>query len=275
MELVLDGIYKAFGAGASSGSVAVLDGVACRIEEGAFVSIVGPSGCGKTTILRIIAGLEKTDRGRVLFDGIELTRPTDQVGLVFQEYALFPWRTTLQNIQLGLEIRGTPREKRREAAMNYVEMFGLKGFENRYPHELSGGMKQRVAIARTLIMNPRVVLMDEPFGSLDSQTRNDLQTFLMTLWQKRKDTVLFVTHNVDEAVFLSDEIVVLSNRPASIVERFQVGLPRPRDRTSPECNEIRKAVLKTLEGLRQRTRAGEEVVNGEYRTAEVRHGTLK
>jgi len=227
-------------------SVHVLENIQQRIENGRFVSIIGPSGCGKTTLLRIIAGLEKASAGKVLLDGKELAQGTEEVGLVFQEYALFPWRTTLQNIEMGPEIKGVEKEKRRSKAMEYIKMFNLNGFENRYPRELSGGMKQRVAIARTLIMNPRVVLMDEPFGSLDSQTRNALQEFLLRIWGKRGDTIVFVTHNVDEAVFLSDQIIVLSKRPARIVKTFEVGLPRPRDRTGQECNEIRREVLKVL-----------------------------
>jgi NitT/TauT family transport system ATP-binding protein len=190
--------------------------------------------------------LEKSSAGKVLLDGAELLQGSEAIGLVFQEYALFPWRTTLQNIEMGLEIRGMDKEKRRTKAMEYVTMFDLTGFEHRYPRELSGGMKQRVAIARTLIMNPGVVLMDEPFGSLDSQTRNGLQEFLLGIWGRRKDTILFVTHNVDEAVFLSDQIIVLSKRPARIVKTFEVGLQRPRDRTGYESNEIRREVLKVL-----------------------------
>ncbi len=227
-------------------SVHVLDQIRYRIENGQFVSIIGPSGCGKTTLLRIIAGLEESSSGRVLLDGRELTQGSEEVGLVFQEYALFPWRTTLQNIEMGPEIKGVDREKRRSTAMEYIKTFDLNGFEHRYPRELSGGMKQRVAIARTLIMNPRVVLMDEPFGSLDSQTRNGLQEFLLAIWERRRDTILFVTHNVDEAVFLSDQIIVLSKRPARIVKTFEVGLRRPRDRTGQESNEIRRDVLKVL-----------------------------
>jgi len=228
-------------------SVHVLENLQHRVENGRFISIIGPSGCGKTTLLRIIAGLEKASAGKVLLDGRELVQGSEEIGLVFQEYALFPWRTTLQNIEMGPEIRGVDKEKRRSTAMEYIKMFNLSGFENRYPRELSGGMKQRVAIARTLIMNPRVVLMDEPFGSLDSQTRNGLQEFLLGIWGKRSDTVIFVTHNVDEAIFLSDEIVVLSRRPAKIIKRIEVELPRPRDRTSEECNRIRRDVLKILE----------------------------
>jgi NitT/TauT family transport system ATP-binding protein len=226
--------------------VHVLENLQHRIETGRFVSIIGPSGCGKTTLLRIIAGLEKASAGKVLLGGEELVQGSEAVGLVFQEYALFPWRTTLQNIEMGLEIKGVDREKRRSIAMEYIKMFNLSGFENRYPKELSGGMKQRVAIARTLIINPRVVLMDEPFGSLDSQTRNALQEFLLRIWERRGDTILFVTHNVDEAVFLSDQIVVLSKRPARLTKIFEVGLSRPRDRTSQECNQIRRDVLKVL-----------------------------
>jgi NitT/TauT family transport system ATP-binding protein len=227
-------------------SVHVLENLQHRIENGRLVSIIGPSGCGKTTLLRIIAGLEKASAGKVLLDGNELIQGSEAIGLVFQEYALFPWRTTLQNIEMGPEIRGIDKEKRRTTAMEYIKLFNLSGFEHRYPRELSGGMKQRVAIARTLIMNPRVVLMDEPFGSLDSQTRNGLQEFLLSIWEKRGDTILFVTHNVDEAVFLSDQIIVLSKRPARIIKTFEVGLQRPRDRTSQECNQIRRDVLKVL-----------------------------
>jgi len=229
-------------------SVHVLENLHHRIENGRFVSIIGPSGCGKTTLLRIIAGLERASSGRVLLDDKELVQGSEEIGLVFQEYALFPWRTTLQNIEMGLEIKGVDKEKRRSTAMEYINMFNLGGFEHRYPKELSGGMKQRAAIARTLVMNPRVVLMDEPFGSLDSQTRNGLQEFLLGIWERRKDTILFVTHNVDEAVFLSDQIIVLSRRPARIVKSFEVRLQRPRDRTGQECNDIRREVLKVLSG---------------------------
>ncbi len=239
-------ISKTFVGSGLEESVDVLDHISYQIANGRFVSLIGPSGCGKTTLLRIIAGLEKSTTGKVLLDGMELNKGSEEIGLVFQEYALFPWRTTLQNIEMGPEIKGVDKEKRRSTAMEYIKTFNLSGFENRYPRELSGGMKQRVAIARTLIMNPRVVLMDEPFGSLDSQTRNGLQEFLLGIWERRKDTILFVTHNVDEAVFLSDQIIILSKRPARIIKRFEVGLPRPRDRTGQECNEIRREILKAL-----------------------------
>ncbi len=246
MGLELLGLSKTFSGQDGRESVPVLENIELRVPDGQFVSIIGPSGCGKTTLLRIIAGLEKASAGKVLLDGKELVQGSEDVGLVFQEYALFPWRTTLQNIEMGLEIKGVEKERRRLKAKEYIKSFDLDGFGNRYPKELSGGMKQRVAIARTLIMNPRVVLMDEPFGSLDSQTRNGLQEFLLRIWEKRGETILFITHNVDEAVFLSDQIVILSRRPARLVKIFEVGLSRPRDRTSQECNQIRRDVLHVL-----------------------------
>jgi len=247
MTLDLVNLSKSFSLRDSEESVNVLDHLHYSIEDRKFISIVGPSGCGKTTLLRIIAGLEKPSAGKVFLDKTELLPGSQEIGFVFQEYALFPWRTTLQNIEFGLEIKGVDQATRRSMSMEYIRSFNLEGFENRYPKELSGGMKQRVAIARTLIMNPRVILMDEPFGALDSQTRNDLQVFLLNIWQKYAVTILFVTHNVDEAVFLSDEILVLSRRPANIAHVFKVSLDRPRDRTSSECNQIRKNVLKLLE----------------------------
>lgn len=246
MGLDLLGLCKTFPGKGLGENIHVLENIRHRIVNGRFVSIIGPSGCGKTTLLRIIAGLEKASAGKVLWDGKELAQGTEEVGLVFQEYALFPWRTTLQNIEMGLEIRGVDKEKRRSTAMEYIKSFDLNGFEKRYPRELSGGMKQRVAIARTLIMNPRVVLMDEPFGSLDSQTRNAMQEFLLRIWLKRGDTIIFVTHNVEEAVFLSDEIVILSKRPARLIQSIDMDLPRPRDRTSEACNHIRRDILKML-----------------------------
>ena len=256
MALDLINLSKIYVPKDSGETVSVLDHMQYSIDQGRFISIVGPSGCGKTTLLRIIAGLEQPSEGNVLLDGRELTPGSEDVGFVFQEYALFPWRTTLQNIQFGLEIRGVGREKRNAMAGKYIESFNLDGFENRYPKELSGGMKQRVAIARTLILSPRVILMDEPFGALDSQTRSDLQKFLMDVWSGLKITVLFVTHNVDEAVFMSDEILVLSRRPARIIRTFPIEIPRPRDRTSRECNLIRKGILESLERESSRPQFG-------------------
>jgi len=182
----------------------------------------------------------------VLLDGRPVSGPSARVGLVFQQYALLPWRTCLGNVELGLEMAGQGAAARRREAMGYLEAFGLAEFAGRYPHQLSGGMQQRVAIARTLILGPELVLMDEPFGSLDSQTRNALQEFLLQVWSGRGDTILFVTHNVDEAVFLSDEVLVLSARPARVLGRFVIDEPRPRDRTSQASNAVRREILGLL-----------------------------
>ena len=247
MGLEIIGLSKFFEDKKTAGTVQALNDISYHVADGRFVSIVGPSGCGKTTLLRIIAGLEKPSTGHLLLEGKQIAYDVDRIGLVFQEYALFPWRTTLQNIELGLEMMNVPKKERRAAALDYIRSFELVDFENRYPHELSGGMQQRVAIARTLITDPKLVLMDEPFGSLDSQTRNNLQAFLLGLWRKQKVTIIFVTHNVDEAVFLSDEVLVFSKRPARIVDRFDITAPRPRERTSAACNSMRKMVLDALQ----------------------------
>jgi len=243
-------LAKVFPGDGRGGPVPVFEDLGLAVARGEFVSLVGPSGCGKTTLLRIVAGLERATSGEVRLEERPLAGTDPRVGLVFQEYALFPWRSLLANVEVGLEIRGVPAPERRAAALGYVEAFGLAGFERKYPKELSGGMKQRVAIARTLITNPELVLMDEPFGSLDSQTRNTLQEFLLGLWQQRRDTVVFVTHNVDEAVYLSDRIAVFSPRPARIRGVFEVDLPRPRDRTGEAANRVRREVLRCLEGGR-------------------------
>jgi NitT/TauT family transport system ATP-binding protein len=250
LSLKLIDIKKAFVNSRQGVNLPVLDGISHCIQQGRFVSLVGPSGGGKSTLLRIIAGLENSFEGKVILDGSEITKTAPEIGLVFQDYALFPWRTMIENIAIGLEIKGVGKRERKAAAREYIELFGLRGFENRHPAQLSGGMQQRVAIARTLIVNPRVVLMDEPFASLDSQTRNDMQEFLLDIRQRRNETVVFVTHNVDEAVFLSDEVVVLSKRPAKVVKVFDVPLPRPRDRTGAECNSIRREIMECLKEQR-------------------------
>lgn len=226
-----------------NGSVPALEDVSFSTDEREFLCILGPSGCGKTTLLRIIAGLEKASEGQVLLNGDAITDNDRRVGLVFQEFALFPWRTTLQNIEMGLEISGVPKAERREEALKYVREFGLEGFENTYPKMLSGGMKQRVAIARTLISNPQIVLMDEPFGSLDGKSRFDMQNFLLGIWAQRKMTVVFVTHSVDEAVYLGDKVMVLGKRPSKIMETFDVELPRPRDRANPALMKMRERIF--------------------------------
>jgi NitT/TauT family transport system ATP-binding protein len=227
--------------------VTALDDVSVTIEDKEFVCLVGPSGCGKTTLLRIVAGLETATSGMVTLNGEAITGPDLKRGMVFQEYSLFPWRTVIGNIAFGLEMQGIPKEERRTIARQYLGLVGLEQFETAYPNELSGGMRQRVAIARALANNPKVLLMDEPFGALDAQTRNKMQTELLEIWEKTKKTVIFVTHSVDEAVYLADRIVVLSARPGRIREVIEVGLPRPRDRTDTEFARLRKYVLRLIQ----------------------------
>jgi NitT/TauT family transport system ATP-binding protein len=246
-HLKITGLKKRFGVEGQGCPVTVLDSLDFSCAKGSFITIVGANGCGKSTLLRIIAGLEEPSEGTIRLAGKPLDRRTARLGMVFQEHALYPWRTAVENIEIGLELKGMPRATRREAAMEYIRAFGLEGFESAYPSELSGGMKQRVAIARALVADPELVLMDEPFCSLDSQTRNTMQQFLLDVWSRRGDTVLFVTHSVDEAVFLGDEILVLSRPPARIADIVPVDLPRPRDRTSLKANAIRKQILNMLE----------------------------
>ena len=223
-----------------------LDNVSLGINDKEFICFVGPSGCGKTTLLRIIAGLDNPDSGEILLDGVKVSIPDSKRGMVFQEYSLFPWRTVAENITFGPEMKGVSRKQAIKETEKYLELVGLTQFKDSFPYELSGGMRQRVAIARALANEPEVLLMDEPFGALDAQTRNSLQHQLLDIWNKKHITILFVTHSVDEAVFLADRIVVMTARPGKIKEIIDVDLPRPRIRTGPEANKLRTAVLKLL-----------------------------
>ncbi|MGM9949193.1 MAG: ABC transporter ATP-binding protein [Lysinibacillus sp.] len=186
------------------------------VKEGEFITLVGPSGCGKSTLLDLLLGLSKPTKGRILIDGREIRGPGLDRGIVFQQYALFPWKTARANIEFGLEAKGVPRRDWAAQADHYLELVGLKHFADRYPHELSGGMKQRVAIARSLAFNPDILLMDEPFAALDAQTRETLQSELLRIWQKTKKTIIFITHGIDEAVYLGQRVVVLSPNPGSV-----------------------------------------------------------
>lgn len=217
------------------------------IKKGELISIVGPSGCGKTTILRMIAGLLEPTSGSIDIAGRPCTKPGPDRGMVFQDFALMPWRSVIRNVELGMEIEGIPKAERREMAEKYLEIVGLEKFKDSRINELSGGMKQRVGIARALVNHPDVLLMDEPFGALDAQTRNLMQAGLIRILEKTDQTIIFVTHSVDEAVYLSDRIVVLTKRPAKIKEVVDVPWPRPRDRASPEFTALRKKILEELE----------------------------
>jgi len=229
-----------------SETVAV-DDFTLDVKKGELISIVGPSGCGKTTILRCIAGLLQPTSGTITIGDRECSSPGSDRGMVFQDFALFPWRTVRQNVEFGMEIAGVPKEERKERALRYIKKVGLEKFADSRIHELSGGMKQRVGIARALVMHPAVVLMDEPFGALDAQTRNIMQEQLNKIIAESERTILFVTHSVDEALYLSDRLVILTKRPSTIYKVLELPWERPRDRTSPEFVSMRKKILEYLQ----------------------------
>jgi NitT/TauT family transport system ATP-binding protein len=225
----------------------VLDGISFDVKEGEFIGIVGPSGCGKTTLLRIIAGLEKQDEGEVLLRGKPIKGPGQDRAMVFQDYALFPWRNVIGNILFGLEIRNIPKEEALEKANRFIKLVGLEGFERSYPHELSGGMRQRVALARALVCEPEILLMDEPLSALDAQTRNVMQSELVRIWSEMKKTIIYVTHNIEEAVYMADRVVVLSKRPAKLLDLAEVKMERPRDRFSKEFIDLRAKIFRLIQ----------------------------
>jgi NitT/TauT family transport system ATP-binding protein len=226
----IDRVSQVFQTSARKDHLALSD-VSLTIEDGAFVSILGPSGCGKSTLLYIVGGFVTPTKGTAKMKGKAITRPGPDRGPVFQEFALFPWKSVLGNVIYGPRQQGVRASEAEAQARALIEMVGLKGYENFYPKELSGGMKQRVALARTLAYHPEVLLMDEPFGALDAHTRTRLQNDLLNIWERDRKTVLFVTHSVDEAVFLSDKVVMMSRSPGRIRQIVDIDLPRPRRRT--------------------------------------------
>jgi NitT/TauT family transport system ATP-binding protein len=221
-------LHKQFVDAYTDETVTAVGDVSFSIEQSEFVSVLGPSGCGKTTVLNIVAGFDKQTSGTVLVGGKPVTGPSPERGVVFQSFALFPWKTVLGNVVFGLRMRGLPRQERETVAQQYLELVGLEGFERKFPHELSGGMQQRLGVARVLANQPEVMLMDEPFASVDAQTRRKLQEDLTNIFEAKRPTVFFVTHDVDEAVFLSDRVVVLTARPSRVSEVVTVPLGRPR-----------------------------------------------
>ncbi len=229
MKVRIEGVSKSF----NPGSVA-LQGVDLELAENSFTCLLGPSGCGKSTLLNMIAGFVHPSTGRVLVDGKEVKAPGADRGVVFQEYALFPWRTAAQNVAFGPMLRKQPKARQMEIAQHYLEVVGLAGHGDKFPNQLSGGMKQRVAIARALANDPSVLLMDEPFGALDAQTREVLQEEMLRIWQHERKTVVFVTHSISESVFLADRIVVMATRPGAVKEVLDVTIPHPRERSDPE-----------------------------------------
>jgi len=226
--------------------VTALDGISLDVNEKEFSVIVGPSGCGKSSLLRLVAGLIEPSAGKISLDGKEVTRPGKDRGMVFQSYTLFPWLTVQDNVEFGLKIGGMAAEERKRIARRYIEEVGLVGFEKSYPKQLSGGMMQRVALARALANDPAILLMDEPFGALDSQTRSLMQELLLTIWEHSHKTVLFITHDIDEAILLGDRVHVMTARPGRIKEMVEIHIRRPRNvdvLTSVEFIAIKRRIM--------------------------------
>lgn len=235
---------KAFGR--PPGEIVAVDGVSLHVNDGEFVCVLGPSGCGKSTLLFMAAGLEKNSGGRIVFDGQVVTGPGSDRGMLFQQFALYPWLSARKNVEFSLSLRGMPANERWRRAKRWLDVMGLTPFADAYPHQLSGGMQQRIAIARLLVNEPRIMLMDEPFAALDAQTRAMLGEELVRVWQEAKGTVLFVTHSVDEAIMLADRLVVMTARPGRIKTDKRIDLPRPRDPASDEFNALRREVTDLL-----------------------------
>lgn len=229
-----------------AGDIVALKDINLKINSGEFVCLLGPSGCGKSTLLNAIAGFIRPTTGEVLVDGKKVTQPGPDRGMVFQEYALFPWLTVSQNIEFGMQLQKTAPEERKKRVRDLLEKFGLTDFAGRFPKDLSGGMRQRVAIARLLALDSPVLLMDEPFGALDALTRRSLQDELLKIWIESKKTVVFVTHSMEEAIFLADRIIVMTYRPGTIKKDIHVETPRPRDPASVEFNSLKRELTELV-----------------------------
>ena len=257
-KLVVDRVRMAF-ARRRGEPVVALEEISLTVAEEEFVVIVGPSGCGKSTLLRLVAGLMEPTSGRMLLDGREIRGPSADRGMVFQSYTLFPWLTVQRNVEFGLSLRGVPAAERRAIARRFIAEVGLEGFEDAYPEQLSGGMRQRTALARALANDPEILLMDEPFGALDSQTRQLMQELLLRIWEHAHKTVLFITHDIDEAILLADRVLVMTARPGRIKKELVIDLPRPRDislLTSPAFMAYKREVLELLHGEALRAERG-------------------
>ncbi len=250
-KLEIDRITKTYRQG--NGGLPVLEGFSLQVKDLEFLVLLGPSGCGKSTLLRIINGIESSDSGRILIDGQDVTGTTGHGrGMVFQSFELFPWRTVLDNVAFGLEIAGLEKQQRLTQARECINLVGLSAFENSYPHQLSGGMQQRVGIARALAIKPSILLMDEPYGALDVQTRDLLQDELLNIWERERKTVIFVTHSIEEALYLADRIVVMSPRPGRIAQIIDVPFARPRRdeiKTDPAFLQLRREIWASLKKM--------------------------
>ena len=239
-RMEINGISKTFFS--DKGYFTAIKDVSFDVNDGEFLVILGPGRCGKTLLLNIIAGLEQQTEGKVVYNGREWKGVNPEISMVFQKLALMPFKTVMENVELGLKFRGMSKVQRREIAQHYIELVGLKGFEKSYPTQLSGGMKQRVGIARAYAADPKLLIMDEPFGQLDAQTRYQMQEEILRIWEKEKRTVIFVTNNIEEACYLGDRIILLSDCPATVKEVYPISIPRPRDMVSGEFLKLRTVI---------------------------------
>jgi NitT/TauT family transport system ATP-binding protein len=259
-KLRLENVTKQFDVRGTKNTFTAIDDIDIDVADGEFLVLVGPSGCGKSTLLDLLGGLSNPTSGRILLDGRPVTGPGLDRGIVFQQYALLPWRTARHNIEFGLEAKGLPKKERRELAEHYLELVGLDGFGDRYPHELSGGMKQRVAIARSLAFDPEVLLMDEPFAALDAQTRESLQDELLRIWKATGKTILFITHGIDEAIYLGQRVAVLTSRPGRVKTFVDIDIDRSGEdvRSSEEFRQYRHRIWTLLHGEVERAQVIEK-----------------
>ena len=239
-RMEINGISKTFFS--DKGYFTAIKDVSFDVNDGEFLVILGPGRCGKTVLLNIIAGLEQQTEGKVVYNGREWKGVNPEISMVFRKLALMPFKTVMENVELGLKFRGMSKVQRREIAQHYIELVGLKGFEKSYPTQLSGGMKQRVGIARAYAADPKLLIMDEPFGQLDAQTRYQMQEEILRIWEKEKRTVIFVTNNIEEACYLGDRIILLSDCPATVKEVYPISIPRPRDMVSGEFLKLRTVI---------------------------------
>ncbi len=250
-KLLVEGVSRVFPAVRGGAPVRALEPTTLAVAENDFITVLGPSGCGKSTLLRIVAGLDRPSEGRVLLDGAAVRGPGADRGMVFQSYTLFPWLTVAQNVAFGLRERGVPETRRQEVVEAYLERVGLADFANHYPKQLSGGMQQRTAIARALANDPKILLLDEPFGALDNQTRALMQELLLGIWERERKTVLFVTHDIEEAIFVASRVVVMTARPGRIKADIPVDLPHPRHytmKTTPEFTALKARLTEEIRG---------------------------
>jgi ABC-type nitrate/sulfonate/bicarbonate transport system ATPase subunit len=250
-KLVIDGVARTFPGVRDGPPTEALQPTSLAVADNDFITVLGPSGCGKSTLLRIVAGLDTPTAGRVLLDGAPVSRPGADRGMVFQSYTLFPWLTVKENICFGLRERGTAAARQEEVAAHYIAKVGLGGFEHHYPKMLSGGMQQRTAIARALANDPKILLLDEPFGALDNQTRGLMQELLLSVWESERKTVLFVTHDIEEAIFMANRVVVMTARPGRIKADLRVPLAHPRHytmKTAPDFSALKARLTEEIRG---------------------------